>query len=84
MDLEITIQLRKPVTLGDVKFDKLDLREPTAGELERSSSGPSSNTNMGVMINLISIVAKVPRKVAEDLCQRDLNEASDFFGGFNA
>ncbi|MGJ7611154.1 MULTISPECIES: phage tail assembly protein [unclassified Variovorax] len=77
---EITITLRKPVKLGEMTYDKLDLREPTAGELEKASS---ATTNMGVVINLIHLVAKVPRKVVEGLCQRDLKEAGDFLEGFN-
>lgn len=77
---EITIPLRKPVKLGDMSYDKLDLREPTAGELEKASSAA---TSVGVVINLISAVAKVPRRVVEGLSQRDLKEASDFLDGFN-
>lgn len=84
LELEKTITLRKPVTLGDVPYTKLALREPTGGELEKATNGPGSNTNIGVNLNLISIVAKVPRMVVEGLCQRDLNEAIDFFGTFSA
>lgn len=79
MQDEKTITLRKPVTL-DREYTTLDLREPTAGELERAST---ATTNMGLVINLISIVAKVPRKVAESLSQRDLKEAGDFLDGFS-
>ena len=83
---EISITLRKPVTVGQtaksdgVVYATLDLREPTAGELEKASK---SATDIGVVLNLISLVAKVPRAVAEGLCQRDLKEASDFLGRFN-
>ncbi|QJD91806.1 phage tail assembly protein [Duganella dendranthematis] len=83
---EITITLRKPVTVGKtaksdgVTYDSLDLREPNAGELEKASK---SATDIGVVLNLISLVAKVPRAVAEGLCQRDLKEASDFLARFN-
>ena len=80
MDDTKTITLRKPVEVGGVVYDKLDLREPTAGELEKSSTATS---NMGVAINLIALVAKVPRKAAEGLCQRDLKEAGDFFDRFS-
>lgn len=79
MELEKTVTLRKPVKLGDMTYDKLDLREPTAGELEKASGATS---DLGVVINLISIVAKVPRRVAEGLSQRDLQEASNFFVQF--
>lgn len=77
---ELTITLRKPVTIGDLTIDKLELREPTAGQLEKASSAASS---VGMVINLISAVAVVPRKVAESLCQRDFQEASDFLESFS-
>jgi hypothetical protein len=80
MELEKTITLRKPVKLGEMTYETLDLREPTAGELEKAST---ASTNMGVVINLISLVAKVPRTVVEKLGQRDLKEAGDFLESFN-
>lgn len=75
------INLRKPVMLGDITYASLELREPTAGELEKSST--SATSNIGVVINLISTVAKVPRKVVESLCQRDFKEAGDFLDSFS-
>ena len=77
---EITITLRKPVEHGGVEHNELTLREPTAGELEKCSSAA---TSVGQVINLISTIAKVPRKVAESLCQRDLQDASAFFNRFS-
>lgn len=79
MEDEKTIALRKPVALGEVKYEALTLREPTAGELARASE---SSTDVGVAISLISLVAKVPRGVVEKLCQRDFQEAADFLAGF--
>jgi Phage tail assembly chaperone proteins, E, or 41 or 14 len=80
MELEKTIQLRKPVEFAGKTYETLDLREPTAGELEKAAT---ATTNMGVVINLIQLVAKVPRKVIEGLCQRDLKEAGDFLEAFS-
>lgn len=77
---EKTIPLRKPVALAEVVYDKLDLREPTAGELEKASMLP---TGVGQAISLIAAVAKVPRAVAERLCQRDFEEANDFLASFS-
>lgn len=83
MDEEKTIKLRKPITLGSgetpVTYPELELREPTAGELEKASR---ADTNFGVMINLISIIAKIPRAAAEKLSQRDFTEASEYLAGF--
>lgn len=80
MDLEKTITLRKPVTLGDLPFASISLREPTAGELEQAENSASG---LSTVINLISIVGKVPRTVAERLCQRDFKEAADFLNSFD-
>ncbi|WP_431276278.1 phage tail assembly protein [Variovorax ureilyticus] len=75
-ETEKTITLRKPVKLADIEYTSLTLREPTAGEIEKAAN---ATTNVGVVINLISLVAKVPRKAIENLCKRDLQEAGDFW-----
>lgn len=76
----LTLILRKPVTLGDLVFDKLELREPVAKELAKASK---SGQGVDIAITLISIIAAVPRSAVELLCQRDLTAASDFLGGFS-
>ncbi|MGC1549439.1 MAG: phage tail assembly protein [Rhodanobacter sp.] len=79
---EKTITLRKPVTLGagdnPLVYTELKLIEPTAGQIARAQINAPTGTD--VTLNLIHIVAKVPRTVAERLCQRDFKEAADFFG----
>lgn len=77
---ELTIQLRKPVSIGDIVYSELKLQEPTAGQIEKASA--ASANGVGMVINLISAVAVVPRKVAESLCQRDFKEASNFLESF--
>lgn len=79
MELEKTIILQKPVKLGEIEYTELKLREPTAGELEKAAN---AKNNVGAVIELISVTAKVPRLVAEGLCQRDFKEADTFFGTF--
>jgi len=80
---EKTIHLRKPLTVGSgdgaITYPELKLREPTAGELEKAQR---ADTSVGVMINLISSIAKVPRGAVEQLSQRDLAEASAYLSGF--
>ncbi len=80
MEEEKTITLRKPVKIGDIIYDHLDLREPTAKEL---ADATKAGNDIEVAIALISRIAKVPRTVGEQLCQRDLKEASSFFDRFN-
>lgn len=79
MDLEKTVTLQKPVKLGDTEFAVLTLREPTAGELSKAAG---AKNNVDAVIELVSLTAKVPRKVAEDLCARDFKECDAFFGSF--
>lgn len=80
IETEKILTLRKPVTTGGKTYETLELREPTAGELEQASKAA---TNLGVVITLIAIVAKVPRIAVEALCQRDLREAGDFLDSFS-
>ncbi|MDW3683952.1 phage tail assembly protein [Cupriavidus sp. CV2] len=81
---EKVITLRKPVVLGAgdnaITYEKLTLREPMAGELEKAWG--SANTNAGISITLISLVAGIPRSAVQKIGQRDLKEASDYLGGF--
>lgn len=74
-----TMLLRKIIVLGGISYDRLNLREPTATELDKASR---ASTPVGVAISLISQVAEIPLLVAGKLCQRDLQEASDFLGSF--
>ena len=79
-----TIQLRKPIIIGKegaaITYSEITLREPVSGELEKAQL---ASTPVGSNITLIAIVAKIPRTVAEKLCQRDLREASDFLASFS-
>lgn len=76
---EKTLELRKPVKLGEVEYSSLHLREPTAGELSKASK---AGGNVDIAIALISLIAKVPRGAVEKLSQRDFQEAADFLGSF--
>ncbi|OEZ73172.1 hypothetical protein JAB5_01430 [Janthinobacterium sp. HH103] len=76
---EKTLELRKPVKLGEVEYSTLNLREPTAGELSKASK---AGGNVDIAIALISLIAKVPRGAVEKLSQRDFQEAADFLGSF--
>ncbi|MEF3068064.1 phage tail assembly protein [Pandoraea apista] len=81
---EKTITLRKPVKLGsgesEVIYDKLPLREPTAGELDKATS--TGGSNIGIGITLIHLVSGLPKSAVEKLCQRDFTEANEYLAGF--
>lgn len=81
METEKVITLRKPIEFGGITHTQLTLREPTAGELEKAAA---ATTSVGAVIELTSAIAKVPRRVAEGICQRDFLDASDFFSTFSS
>jgi len=74
------ITLNKPIVIGEDTYSLLTLREPEAGELERATKG--DRAGLTVTIDLIAMVAGVPRKVAEKLPSRKLSEAAKFIEGF--
>lgn len=81
---ELTIPLRKPVTIGKgdaaIQYDKLELVEPNGGQKDKAAREPNS---MRAAISLISAVAKVPRLAVEGLCSRDFEEACNFLAACN-
>lgn len=79
MNDTLTLQLLKPITIGDVTVTELNLREPIANELARASA---SGNSIETTISLISQVAAVSREQIGRLCQRDFMAASDFLGSF--
>lgn len=80
LEEEKILILRKPLVVADVTYDHLDLREPTAKELADASK---AGNDVEVAIALISMIAKVPKSAVNQLRQRDLKDASDFFARFN-
>lgn len=79
---EKTIILINPIEVGGVTYAELVLREPTAGELLKSTSKSASWVETCIL--LISAIAGVPRGVVEKLCQRDFQECCSFLGSFAA
>lgn len=80
----LTIVFAKALLLGSgenaTTYESVELREPTAGELEKATR---ADTQIGVVINLVSSVGRIPRGVVEKMGQRDLGKASAFFGTFS-
>ncbi|MBB4863353.1 hypothetical protein HNP46_002200 [Pseudomonas nitritireducens] len=80
----LIITFSKPISLGkgdDAQvYETVELREPTAGELEKASR---ADTSIGIAINLIGLIGKIPRSVVEKMSQRDLRQANEFLSGFS-
>jgi hypothetical protein len=81
IDDEKIVHLRKPVEFAKVTYERINLREPLAWELSKATK---AGGDVDTAIMLISLVSKVPKGAVEKLCQRDLQECSDFLGSFSA
>ena len=81
MEDSLELQLRKPIEWNDITYETLKLTEPTVGQLEKATNAKSE---VGVGIDLIAAVAKVPRRVVEMMSQRDFQEAADFLSSFSS
>ena len=80
MEDQKTIVFKNPIVVDAGTFEQITLREPTAGELERATKG--NREGVTVTIDLIAMVAGVPRLVAEKLPARKFSEAARFIEGF--
>ncbi len=82
----MVIELDPPIEVGGGKWDRLILREPTAGEVMRAEAEmKGAVTADGVrryQIALLSAVAGVDRRVIERLPISRLNEGWQFLAGF--
>ena len=80
---EKTIELLKPITLGKgdnaIVYSEIKLREPLAGEIEKAQR---ADTSAGAVITLVHLIGKVPRGVAEQLCQRDFTACDQYLSVF--
>jgi hypothetical protein len=77
---EKTITLLKPITLGDLTFNELDLREPTNAERRKASQAGGS---FSIAIAQIALLGNWPKVAVKMLCARDFMEAVRYFGGFS-
>jgi hypothetical protein len=77
---EEIIELDSPITEGDKTHSQLTLRQPFAGELEKAAR---ADTSVGVVINLINLITKIPRRALENgLCQTDLAKCDNYLNRF--
>lgn len=81
MELKKTIALRVPVDIGDATYERLEMREPTAGELE---AAVNAATPTGQTIELVASIAGIPREAVERIGMRDLLAANSFIDSFRS
>lgn len=77
---ERLITLRKPVKIGDITYDTLQLREPTAAEWEQWDGLEGVKAD----VKAVAVVSGVPEPAIRQIGSRDLLEAARFIAGFLA
>lgn len=79
----LKLEFRNVITLGTgenpEKYTHVELREPTAADLEKAQR---ADTPVGAVINMVSAIGNVPRLVAEKMCSRDITRANKFLSSF--
>jgi hypothetical protein len=81
--------LSKPVTYRGKVYDRVNLREPTAAQMEMAereldfADGSVTVLNMRrYQIAFIAVVARVPRPVVMAMRARDFQRATDYLAAF--
>jgi len=75
---DLTVLLRKPVTLGSMTYSELKLREPTAAEWQQWDKLEGIDGD----IKAVSVVSGVPEPAIRLIGARDLIQASRYIGAF--
>lgn len=75
---ELTIVLRKAVTFGGQVYDKLVLREPTAGQMLEWDKLNGHEAD----VKAVSVVSGLPAPAVHLLGARDFTKAAKFIASF--
>lgn len=79
---EKVLTLRKPLVTAKGEVVALNLREPTAGELDKFTRAIAREGNVAGTLVLIALVSGVDKPFLEKLGARDFNAASAYLGDF--
>ncbi|MBN9143757.1 MULTISPECIES: phage tail assembly protein [unclassified Novosphingobium] len=75
---QLVITLRKPVTLGDITYTELRLREPTVGEMIELGADEGWKADA----KAIALISGVPEPAVRSLGVRDGKQASGYLARF--
>jgi hypothetical protein len=78
---QLTLTLRKPITLGGDTIETLELREPNAAEYKKFTKQASSDP-VGAMVALIAMVSGVAPPIIDRIGVRDMNAAGEYLMAF--
>jgi hypothetical protein len=78
---QLTLTLRKPITLGDNTIETLELREPNASEFKKFSKQASSDP-AAALVALIANVSGVAPPIIDRIGVRDMNAAGEYLMAF--
>ena len=79
----LRLEFIAPIVIGQgdasITYTHVDLCEPSAGDLEHAQR---ADTPVGMVINLVEVIGKVPRLVAQKMKGRDIDRANAFLSSF--
>lgn len=75
---ELVIVLRKPVEFGGSTYDKLTLREPTAGQMLEWDKVSGREAD----VKAVAVVSGVPEPAVRLIGTRDLGKAANYISRF--
>lgn len=78
---EYTLPLRKPLTTAKGDVQVLELREPTAGELDKFTRAQKDGP-IAAVLTLVSLVTGIEKPFLDKLGTRDFNAAAQYLSGF--
>ena len=79
---QLTIILRKPVTLGSETYDSITVNEPTVGQIEAFAKESDRVHPLQAMNNLVATVSGVNKAAINLMSARDGKKARDFLANF--
>lgn len=75
---DLTIELRKPLKIGDMEWSELRLREPTGGEMQQAAKRAAHEAG----IFLLAKVSGLPDRAIKQVTARDFNKATAYLLSF--
>ncbi|MBQ0955990.1 phage tail assembly protein [Serratia symbiotica] len=82
LDKKKTIVLSKALTMGDVRYEHLDLKEPVLAEVEQFYDIQRAKNSMAAMKLLIALNTGVTEKALGSMAFTDYRQCEDYLMSF--
>ena len=79
---ELELTLRSPVSSGDVQYESITLKEPTAEQIDLFTKDIDKYGAVRAQIKFIALNSTTPEGAIKKLKARDFKEAVDYLANF--